>query len=188
MAKSNIPPRPQSRYERNFGNEGSEELIVEFLPKFVQGITRAERTTLRDDEHHGVDALAVLENGEQLAIQWTITSNKDKQREKTEKILKKPLTHLHDESGRTTSNERVPIVLLYADKVAWGGLHEKTQGDISNLSFNEGYELGGRLAEAICTTLEILSMSSRDMSDSERKKMVSIARFLRNKDSRLKGE
>ena len=167
-------------HRREFGNEESEKMLEAFLPRFMPGIERAEHASKFDDEKVGIDVIAYLNNGVRIAIQWTITDSVERRKEKIGRLLRSPLVILHDDRGRPTSNEKIPIVLLYTPKEIWGKAWNKGRGDLREAlsSLNDPQSLGKELACMMCDNLEIVS-SSHQIGEKEKGLMRQTAKFLR---------
>ncbi len=169
-------------HRREFGNEESERMLEEFLPRFIPGVERAEHASKFDDEKVGVDVIAYLNNGTRVGIQWTITDSIERRHEKISRLLRNPFAILHDNTGQPTSNEKIPVVLLYTPKEVWGTAWNKGRGDIREAlsSLTDPKNLGRELACMICDSLEIVSCSHQ-IGEKERKIMRQTAGFLRKK-------
>ena len=174
-----------AEHRREFGNEESEKMLEAFLPRFVPGVERAEHASKFDDEKVGIDIIAYLSNGVRVAIQWTVTDSIERRLEKISRLLRNPFAILHDDRGRPTSAEKIPIILLYAPKDVWGKAWNEGKGDISRAisSFNDPKGLGMELSCMACDNLEIVSSSGR-VGEKERKLMRETSEFLRSKFSR----
>lgn len=167
-------------HRREFGNEESEKMLEAFLPRFMPGVERAEHASKFDDEKVGIDIIAYLNNGVRIAIQWTITDSIERRREKVFRLLRNPFAVLHDDRGRPTSNEKIPIVMLYTPKEIWGKAWNKGGGDIREAlsSLSDPQSLGKELSCMTCDNLEIVS-SSYQIGEKERNLMRQTAEFLR---------
>lgn len=167
-------------HQREFGNEESEKMLEAFLPRFMPGVERAEHASKFDDEKVGIDIIAYLNNGVRIAIQWTITDSFERRKEKVFRLLRNPFVVLHDDHGRPTSNEKIPIVMLYTPKEIWGKAWNKGSGDIREAisSLSDPQSLGKELACMTCDNLEIVS-SSYQVGEKEKKLMRETTEFLR---------
>lgn len=174
----------REEYPRDFGNLESEDMLIEFFPKFVPGVARAERASWFDDEN-GVDVVAHLENGKTIAVQWTITDSPGRRRGKIDELMRGPFMHLHDEKGNVVSEERVLRVVLYADKKKWARAWKNGGGDISKAvsSLEDPEELGRKLAGKTCEAIGILLSEAKSVGNPERKEMRQIREFLLSKIS-----
>lgn len=176
-----------AEHRREFGNEESEKMLEAFLPRFVPGVERAEHASKFDDEKVGIDLIAYLNNGVRIAIQWTVTDSIERRQEKISRLLRNPFAVLHDDRGRPTSAEKIPIVMLYAKKEVWGKAWNKGEGDpsqaISSLDNPKG--LGMELACMASDNLEIVS-SSYQVGEKEKKLMHETAGFLRSEFAQQK--
>lgn len=180
MAKLNLESRVSVERTREFGNEESEKMLEAFLPRFMPGVERAERASKFDDEKVGVDVIAYLNNGVRIAIQWTITDSIERRQEKIGRLLRNPFAVLHDNNGHPTSNEKIPLVLLYMPKETWGKAWNKGGGDVMEAlsSLRDPKNIGKELACMMCDNLEIVS-SSYQVGKKEKNIMRQTAEFLR---------
>lgn len=106
-------------FKRDFGNTEAEKMGEEFLAENFKSFTNVEHSSNFDDIKAGIDFVAVLKNGKQLAIQFTITDSLEKRIQKINKMIQYPLTYLHDNEGRQITRDKIPLVLIYEEKKKW---------------------------------------------------------------------
>jgi hypothetical protein len=118
----------RKEYEKNFGNE-VEDLMARFVAENFDFADGVEKASVFDDRKHKIDHIVFHDGRPFLALQETLSGSRDKQEEKIKYLMTEPIVELHDDTGKSTTKEKIPKVILWDDLTRWGDAFNKAKAN-----------------------------------------------------------